>query len=216
MMSRASSVQPPRIAVWLVGLFTPDREAESIPGDLLEEFSNLASNLGVPFARRWYWRQSVKTIAHLFGAGLRAAPWSTGAAVAGGYLLGSFVHGLPDKVLSAVTDRYLGYWSNHFKAYMFWATDGMWAAHLILSVFVGCMVAFAAKGRELVATMTLAIVLCTMVGVAYFASMAKHWPMDLALSWILFQCSGPFASIVGAVIVRTFRSAARVRLSGAN
>jgi hypothetical protein len=216
MMSRASSVQPPRIAVWLVGLFTPDHDAESIPGDLLEEFSNLASNSGIPFARRWYWRQSVKTIAHLFGAGLRAAPWSTGAAVAGGYLLGSFVHGLPDKVLSAVTDRYLGYWSNHFKAYMFWATDGMWAAHLILSVFVGCMVAFAAKGRELVATMTLAIVLCTMVGVAYFASMAKHWPMDLALSWILFQCSGPFASIVGAVIVRTFRSAARVRLSGAN
>ncbi len=215
MMSRASSIQPPRIAVWLVGLFTPDHEAESIPGDLLEEFSNLASNSGVPFARRWYWRQSLKTIAHLFGTGFRVAPWSTGAAVAGGYLLGSFVHGLPDKVLSAVTDSYLGYWSNHFKAYMFWATDGMWAAHLILSVFVGCMVALVAKGREMVATMTLAIVLYTMVGVAYFASVAKHWPMDLALSWMLFQCSGPFASIVGAVIVRTSRSAARARPSGA-
>ena len=67
MMSRASSTQPPRIAVWLVGLFTPDQEAESIPGDLLEEFSHLASNSGVPFARRWYWRQIAKTIAHLFG-----------------------------------------------------------------------------------------------------------------------------------------------------
>jgi hypothetical protein len=215
MMFPASSIQPPRIAVWLVGLFTPDQEAESIPGDLLEEFSNLASTSGVPFARRWYWRQSVKTVVHLFGTGFRVAPWTTAAAVAGGYLLANFVHGLPDKVLLAVTNRYLGYWSNHLKAYMFWASDGMWAANLILSMFVGCMVALAAKGREMVATMTLAIVFSTMVGVAYFASVAKHWPMDLALSWMLFQCSDKFAMIVGGVIVRTARSAARVRPSGA-
>lgn len=129
--------------------------------------------------------------------------------------MGSFVHGLPDKVLSAVTDRYLGYWSHHFKAYMFWATDGMWVAHLILSVFVGCMVALAAKGREIVATMTLGIILYTMVGVAYLASVAKHWPMDVAFSWMLFQCAGPFAIIVGGVMVRTSRSAARTRPSGA-
>ncbi len=62
-MSQASFVQPPRIAVWLVDLFTPDKQAESIPGDLLEEFSDLASKSGVAFARRWYWRHSVKTIA---------------------------------------------------------------------------------------------------------------------------------------------------------
>jgi hypothetical protein len=215
MMSPASFTQPPRIAVWLLGLFTPDQEAESIPGDLLEEFSHLASSSGVSLARRWYWRQTAKTIAHLFGTGFHVAPWSTGAAVAGGYLLGSFVHRLPDKVLSAVTDRYLGYWSQHFKAYMFWASDGMWAAHLILSVFVGCMVALAARGREMVATMTLGIVLCTMIGIAYFASVAKHWPMDLTLSWMLFQCSGPLAMMVGGVIVRTSRSAPRTRPSGA-
>ena len=157
----------------------------------------------------------MKTIAHLFGTGFRVAPWSTSAAVVGGYLLGSFVTGLPDKVLSAVTDRYLGYWSNHFNAYMFWATDGMWIAHLILSMLVGCIVALAAKGREMVATMTLGLVLCAMVGVAYFAWVAKHWPMDLALSWMLFQCTRPFATIVGGVVVRTHRSASRTRLSGA-
>ncbi len=215
MTSQAYFVQPPRIATWLLNLFTPGEEAESILGDLLEEFSHLTSKSGPLFARRWYWRQTVKTIAHLFGTGFRIAPWSTSAAVVGGYLLGSFVHGLPDKVLSVVTDRYLGYWSNHFKAYMFLATDGMWIAHLILSMFVGCIVALAAKGKEMVATMTLGIVLCAMVGVAYFASVAKHWPMDLALSWMLFQCAGPFAMIVGGVIVRTHRSAARTRPSSA-
>jgi hypothetical protein len=215
MTSAADFVQPPRIAVWLLNLFTSAKEAESILGDLLEEFSHLASKSRPLFARRWYWRQTVKTIVHLFGTGFRVAPWSTSAAVVGGYLLGGLVYELPDKVLSAVTDRYLAYWSNHFNAYLFWATDGMWMAHLILSMLVGCTVAWAAKGREMVATMTLSILLWVMVGVAYFGWVARHWPMDLALSWMLFQCAGSFATIVGGVIVRTHRSAARTRPAGA-
>ena len=206
-------VQPPRIAVWLVNLFASAEEAESIVGDLLEEFSHLASKAGVSIARRWYWRQTIKTIGHLIGTGFRVAPWSTTAAVAGGYLLGMVAGGLPDKVLSAVTDRYLAYWSNHFQAYMFWATDGMLVAHLILSMFVGCIVALVAKGREMVATLTLGLVLFMLTGVAYLASVAGHWPMDDALPWMLAQCAGPFAIVVGGAIVRTRRSAANTRPS---
>jgi hypothetical protein len=52
MTSQSQFVQPPRFAVWLLTLFALDDEAESILGDLLEEFSLLASKLGVPFARR--------------------------------------------------------------------------------------------------------------------------------------------------------------------
>ena len=37
MTSHADFVQPPRIASWLVNLFTPAEEAESILGDLLED-----------------------------------------------------------------------------------------------------------------------------------------------------------------------------------
>jgi hypothetical protein len=51
MTSQADFLQPPRIAVWLVNLFTPAEQAESIPGDLLEEYSRLASKSGVAFAR---------------------------------------------------------------------------------------------------------------------------------------------------------------------
>jgi len=108
-MSRPEFVRPPRLASWLINLFTPVEDPESILGDLLEEFSELASKLGVAFARRWYWRQTIRTIAHLAGSGFRAAPWSTTAAVVGGFLLGKFVAGLPDKLLSSVTDRYLVY-----------------------------------------------------------------------------------------------------------
>ena len=84
-------VQPPPIAVWLVTLFTRAEEAETILGDLLEEYSQLASTSGLQFARGWYWRQSVKTIAHLAGNGWRVAPWSTAVPVAGGFLLRRWV-----------------------------------------------------------------------------------------------------------------------------
>jgi hypothetical protein len=77
MTSQPDSIQPPRIAAWLVNLFSASQEAESILGDLHEEFSDLRSRSSDAFARNWYWRQSVKTIAHLMGAGFRVAPWST-------------------------------------------------------------------------------------------------------------------------------------------
>ena len=215
MTSLVQLIQPPRIAAWLINLFTPVKEAESILGDLLEEYSYLASKSGVSFARSWYWRQTVKSIAHLFGTGFRVAPWSTIAVVVGGFLLHGFVSGLPDKVLAAITDGYLAYWSAHFKAYMFFATDGMLISHLILQMVVGCVVALVAKGREMVATITLSLVLCGLVGAA-LVWVAMHGPLDIA--WMLSSCAGPVAILVGGVIVRTLRSrrsAATAQLSKA-
>jgi CDP-diglyceride synthetase len=203
---------PPRLATWLVDLFAPAEE-ESILGDLLEEFSRLASKSGAALARRWYWRQTLKTIAHLFGSGLRLAPWSTAAAVIGGLFLVKLVSGLPDKVLLAVTERYLSYWSNHFEAYMFWATDGMLIAHLIGSLFVGCIVALAAKGREMVATILLGLLLCALVGSSW-VWVATHRHMNVAWMLMLWSCADPFAIVVGGAIVRTRRSPANPQPSG--
>ncbi len=206
MTSQTNFAPPPRIATWLIGLFTADEEAESISGDLLEEYSHLASRSGIRVARRWYWRQSVKSIAHLFGTGFRVAPWSTLAVVGGGFFLLRFVSGLPHTILSALTDRYLTYWSIHFKAYMFLATDGMLSAHLIAALIVGCVVALAARGRELVATVTLALVFCAMIGAALMW-VATRGTVDFA--WMLWSCFDPLAIVVGGAIVRTRRSAAR-------
>jgi hypothetical protein len=115
-------------------------------------------------------------------------------------------------VLSAVTDRYLTYWSAHFQAYL-WLLNGMSLTHLILSLFVGCIVALVAKGREMVATVTLGLIMYAMVGVAYLGWVAEHWPVGDAIEWFLWQCSVPLAIIVGGVIVRTRRSAVRTRPS---
>ena len=86
MTSPSFSLQPPRLAVWLVNLFTLPDTAEAIMGDLLEEFSQIAEQAGVIFARRWYWRQALKTIVHLIYTAYRTAPWWTSAGVAGGML----------------------------------------------------------------------------------------------------------------------------------
>ena len=213
MRSKADFVQPPRVSIWLVNLFTPAEEAESILGDLLEEYSQLRSQSGVAFARSWYWRQTVKTIAHLVGAGYRVAPWSTAAAVVGGYLLGGFLHELLDKILSAVTDRYLAYWSTHFKAYMFWATDGMLIGNLIASMLVGCVVALAARGREMVAAMTLSFLVGAMAVAGSLVMVAKtgHDWFLWTLPWHFARLSAPI--LIGAAIVRTRRSAPSTRPS---
>jgi hypothetical protein len=203
MRTHPDFAQPPRFAVWLVNLFTRPQE-ESILGDLAEEFIQIASKSGSAIARRWYWRQIVKTIAHLFSRAFRGAPWSTAAMVIGGFLLHRFVSGLPDRLLSAVTDRYLAFWSTHFTAYL-WMLNGLLIEHLIGSLLVGCVVAFAAKGREMVATIMLALVLCTLIGYAWIW-ITTHQPMDVG--WLLWSCTDPLALVAGGVLVRTRRSAA--------
>ena len=151
MTSQSHFVQPPRLAVWLLTLFALDDKAESILGDLLEEFSLLASRSGVPFARRWYWRQTLKTVFQLAVLGFRTAPWLTTAAVVGGFFLRGLVARLVEPTIFAVIEKYQ-IPEHHFSTYMFLATTGIDIGHLITFLFVGFMVAFVARGREMVAT----------------------------------------------------------------
>jgi hypothetical protein len=125
--------------------------------------------------------------------------------VLGGLLLHRFVSGLPDKLLSAITDKYLFYWSAHFQAYL-WMLKGMLPAQLILGMFVGCMVALVAKGREMVATMTLVLVRFASIGAAC-VWVATHG--FLGVAWMLWQCADPCAVVLGGAIVRMLRSAAK-------
>jgi hypothetical protein len=207
-----SQIRPPRLALWLVNLFAPAEEAESILGDLVEEYSQLASQSGAAVARRWYRRQAVNTIAYLSGNAFRAAPWSIAGVVFGGFLLQSFGNELPEKVIAAVADRHLAYCRTHFNAYMFWMTDGILIGRVMVSMWVGCMVALVAKGREMVATITLGLVFCTLIGAAVIW-VAMHRQMDVA--WMLWSCADPVAIVVGGAIVRTQRSAATTLRSDA-
>lgn len=205
MKSQPQFAQPPRAATWFVNLYVPVEDGESVAGDLHEEFSQLALKSGVAVARRWYWEQSFKTVAHLFANGFRSAPWSMAVTVIAGFLLLQFVHSLPDKLLGVLTDKYLMYWSAHFQAYL-WLLNGLRIEHLVGSLLTGCVVGLVAKGREMVATTTLIFVLCTMI----LASFAWIVATSGGLSF-LWNLPGPFADPfalgIGGLIVRTRRSA---------
>ena len=210
MTAQTYFVQPPRIATWLLNLFTRSGEAESILGDLLEEYSHLASKSGIAFARHWYWRQTAKTIAHLAASGFRVAPWSSAVAVIGGFLLNRLVSGMPEQAIFAALHRY-HIFDRHFSAYVFFATDGVAIGHVIASMLVGCAVALAAKGKEMLTTITLGLVLCAMTGVAALVWVSTGQAFIL---WMLPWYVADWVAIVcGGVIVRTRRLAVTPRPS---
>jgi len=195
---------PPSIAVGLLNLFATGEEAESILGDLLEEFSQLASKSGVVSARRWYWRQTMRTIVHLVGIGFRAAPWAIAVAVAGGFLLNRFVSGLPERAIFAVLERY-SVFDHHFNAYVFFATYGIAIGHVIASLFVGCMVALVARSKEMVATIALVLAFFAMTVAAVSVAIAtRHTPILSMLPW---NFADWLAIMVGGGIVHMRRSA---------
>jgi hypothetical protein len=204
-MTQASSVQPPRVAVWLLDLFTPYEQTESIPGDLLEEFSDVAAKSGVAHARRWYWRQSVRTIFHLVRSGFRVAPWSIAGVVLGGWLLELAVYWITEKAVDTILHNYQVY--IHIDAYVFFLLYGILIELLIEPLLVGCIVAATAKGREMVATMTLSFSIWAIDGVL-LARSRHHWPMTnfqlMPLLVAIFV--SPVMYVIGGGIVRMTRS----------
>lgn len=191
------------MATWLLTLFTSSEEDEGITGDLLEEFNQLASRSGVAFARSWYWRQTVKSLVHLAGSAFSGAPWSTVAVVLGGFLLRKLASGLPEQTIAAAVNRTFLY-EHHFGAYMFWMTDGIDLGHIVLAGLVGSIIALAARGREMITTITLASVGCVMTATALVVWMSHG--QDMVLWRLLWSVADSLAIVMGGVIVRSCRS----------
>ncbi len=218
-MRQTPAARPPLIAAWLIELVTPHEQAESIPGDLLEEFSELASKSGLASARRWYWRQSVKTIAHLAGAGFRVAPWSIAGAVVMGYLLRWFSAGLPEQVIVGVLHFRRHHVTPYYtwpqaQTYLLWLNSGIWIGHLLLSLFIGCFVAVVARGSEMVAATALGLLCGVMNGVGFLVLVARHSPENAYLApFLVHQFASSIMIVIGGVIVRESRSAMARRTS---
>jgi hypothetical protein len=204
---------PPRAAVWLLSLFARADEAESILGDLLEEFLLLASNAGPASARAWYWRQTMKSIPRLAGVSFRTAPWMTAAAVAGGFLLRKLVAPLVGSAVFAVIERSQVY-EHHFSAYIFLASTGIDIGHLITFLLIGFVVALAARQNEMVACMTLGLIFAAMavVGSVYGVMRSGNAAFLWRLTWYFADA---LAVVVAGAMVRTSRLSAPPRASRA-
>jgi len=201
--------QPPRTAVWLLLLFTPAEQTESMLGDLLEEFSSLVMTSGAGFARRWYWRQTLNTIQHASVGALRAAPLLMLVAVVGGLWSIGFATTLSQHATRTFLDAH-GIYQSHPDAYLFWSKFPLRLGRLIICALVGCVVAIAAKRREMQVVTALSVAQLAMFFVAAVAVIARggewfHW-FVVMFKWNTL-CS--IATAVGGLIVKVCRSRAR-------
>jgi hypothetical protein len=217
-MTQVPVVQPPRIAVWLLDLFIPEKQGESIHGDLFEEFSGLASKSGVVSARRWYWRQCLKTIAHV-DTGFHAAPLRIAGAVLLGLLLLWVGFPLPYRAIVAIVLRYRFHGVGVRALVGFCMPLAIQIGSVIVAMSVGCVVAAAAKGAEMVATMMLALALNALAVLAHLDLMwvMLHLPYHFFLLQheVMFLVSSSTAIVTAGVCVRMSRSTAAHRFSGA-
>ena len=202
MTSQSRDARPPRIADWLITLFVIG-EDESILGDLQEEFSLQVSRSGSAFARRWYRRQTTRTVLHLASISARTRPWLAASAVAGGFLLRKVLGPLIEPVMFALLDRYQVF-ERHFDAYRFFSSTGIDVAHLVVFLLVGFVVAFVAKEAEIVATTILAVIYAAMAVVAsvYIVSRTGDSEMLWRLTWYF---ADSFAIVLAGVTVRMRR-----------
>lgn len=222
MMWQGSLAQPPFLAVWLLELFAPAEHAESIAGDLLEEFSSLQAKFGVALARRWYWRQSTKTVVRLIGTGFRTAPGAIILTVLGGLLLLYFGFSLPERLIEGGIHAYEHHvtpYRNPAQLYAFvqWLNLSILIGHLFVSLVVGCLAAWAGRGREIVVTMALGFVSLVLALAAAWMAVATHRPgvgdvTFLPRIMFLFLCNSIMV-VIGGVILRESRSAMSRRSS---
>ncbi len=143
-------MKPPHTASWLIMLFVPQNEAQEIQGDLLEEFSRLASYNGVAAARSWYWRQTIKTVAAMFFDGFRATQWT--AAVAAFWFLSGYVNREYQRTVATFLYSYDVY--RYVDPYAFWFFYDIVIGCLIIPMLFGCLLALATRKREMVAAVT--------------------------------------------------------------
>ena len=163
------SASPPHLAAWLVNLVAAREQAETILGDLLEEFSGIALRSGAASARRWYWRQSVRTVAHLIRGQVRHAPIQAIAFAVCGFLL----YVLVERALQMSAQAFVA----HSPVYYFVNAAAFWRAiddvgRYLMPLVVGWAIARAARGREMMAVLSVVIT-------------ATGWILSIYASWLL-------------------------------
>jgi len=160
-MPESSAPRPPVAASWLVDLFVPSNQTESIPGDLLEEFTEKAAHTGLSAARRWYIRQVAGTITHLIALQLRASPWTIIGAAAGGILMMSCGERAAYSAMAILLAQFPVY--EYVKPGIVWLIHAA-AVRMLWPLIIGWGVAAISKGRE----MAVAVILSGVLSIAVF------------------------------------------------
>jgi hypothetical protein len=203
-MSVRYPFQPPRTACWLLDLFTPYEEAESIPGDLDEEFCAVAEERGIRAAQRWYWRQTCRSVAHLIAAALRTSPWSLVSTVLAGVFLLRLGAPLPERLEFAILNWGHLYHSHWYAYVSRMGGSEILAGQLLVGLVAGFAVGLLAKGRELVAALLLILVMQLLLVVIVQSSRVVG-PAMLLWHFLIYLSGVSIMILLGAWIIRDIR-----------
>jgi hypothetical protein len=204
-MATQTSLQPPRTASWLLDLVSPFDEAESIAGDLLEEYSVYRSDHQLAAADRWYWRQVLRTIFHLMIGAWRTSTWSIGGSVIVGILLLWFSYTLPERFEFAILNWNHMYHIDWYRHVSWMEGYELLIGHLLLFLLIGFIVGLLAKGNELVAAVSFSLLLILIGSVElHFARAISPFRYPWVVP-VLCLFEFPIMVILGSGIVRDIR-----------
>jgi hypothetical protein len=215
-MPQKRTVHPPQIAAWLVGLFIVEEQTDTQEQNHNEALSDSASTWGAGPARRWYRKQSAKTIAGHVARGFRTAPLLiVGVAFSGAFLL---YLGTGSGYIEETILRLLAFFNHHVTpyhdskgaaVYLGRLEDAVLFGILLESLIVGCLVAAVAKRREMIATMSLSFISLLMTVTIYWEAIAAHHVDPSVFPKIMIdQLGASLVIVIAGIIVRELRSAA--------
>jgi hypothetical protein len=206
---------PPRAAAWLLRLFAPENHAAAIAGDLSEEFSTIASERGTSHARTWYWRQTVRSIAHLAGAQFRQEPRAIAVGAIGTLLMLQCGQLMLETAARLLLERYEVYaW---ISASRFWTIYMLGLEHTLLPLIAGWILAAAAKHRAVAAAVVASVLMWSgplitfwiLLHSRYFPDL-RHWfTGHIVTHGLLFPLIPTLSLLAGVILCRTVATAHR-------
>jgi len=208
MTSHNSPARPPRIASWVIGMFAYREQAEAIDGDLLEEFSEINVSKGASVARRWYWKQSLKTSAHLFWTAFRSAPGLIAVTTIGAFLFLWATQSLPVRLVYSLLELHSDFFDAHSYSWSFCVHYGAAIVGWIVAILLGCSIGLVAKGKEIVATATFGVF---RIAGAWIPTILLFWGCRVLLPHHWLDYMQWNTTYIGVVVLRGFNFAEAYR-----
>ena len=160
--------------------------AEGVLGDLEEEFGGRLVQSGHPAARRWYWRQAVRTNVHLFWGSVRTAPWSTTGLALASFIVAQLLYG----VMSVLVGRLVSNLPIHDYDASVWSWRAAALVRFVaIPLALGWSMAVIVRGREMVVAVLVVSVLAVPIVWSVTISVARYWSLahELPGFWLMFK-----------------------------
>jgi hypothetical protein len=147
---------PPRMALSLLRMLVPTDQLDAAVGDLVEEFSDRAGRSDFVTARRWFWRQTWKTIAHFLLGQFRETPGATAATIMSALLLLYYSMVPANLAIRAILATCNPY--DYVNATAFWFFFTIPIGAILTPLLIGWLTSAISKGRETAVLLSVSVI----------------------------------------------------------